>query len=108
MKLSECNVETNNISNLSDKPAITPQELKKKFDEAPSNIKKWLNETLLPEIEKELDSKVTSSKDGYLMTKTEKEKLAGIQEQANKIKILTGTDEPTEEIDADFYVQIFE
>ncbi len=112
MKLSECNVETNNIANLSDKPALTPTELKRKFDEGATGLKSFINETLIPEVETELDKKVTSTTNGYLMTKTEREKLAGIEEGATKIKIVSGTADPREIqddlTDVDYYIQVFE
>ncbi len=108
MKLSECNVETNNIANLSDKPALTPTELKREFDKAGTGIKNYINGTLLKEVEDELDKKVPSTTNSYLMTKAEREKLAGIEEGANKVTIESGNDDPNElQIVADYYIQVF-
>lgn len=112
MKLSECSVETNNISNLSDKPAMIPTELKREFDKAATGIKRYINETLTKEIEQEFEKKVPTSKDSRLITKTEIDKLAGIEEGATKIKIVSGTADPREIqdvlTDVDYYIQVFE
>lgn len=108
MKLSTCDVETNNIANLPDKPALTPTDLKRKFDAAENGIKKFINESLIPEIEAEFDKKVPASKDGRLITKDEAEKLAGIEEGANKVTIESGNNDPNElQIVADYYIQVF-
>ena len=53
MNLTRCEVDTTNIQNLPDTPAIGPDELKQKFDKTGKDIKEYLNQKLLPEIEKE-------------------------------------------------------
>lgn len=51
--------DVNNIQGLSDRPnttdGLTSQQLKKKFDKAGSDIKSYMNDTLLPEIERIFD-----------------------------------------------------
>ena len=50
MELTNCEVTTNNIQNLPDAPAIGSDELKKRFDKKGDDLKKYINETLIPEI----------------------------------------------------------
>ena len=50
MELTNCEVTTNNIQNLPDAPAIGSDELKKRFDKTGDDLKKYINETLIPEI----------------------------------------------------------
>lgn len=51
MDLTNCEVVTNNIQALSDTPAISSEELKKTFDKTGDDLKKFINNTLIPEIE---------------------------------------------------------
>lgn len=49
---------TKNVSNhqfLPDKPALTASELKELFDKAPEDIKDYLNDSLLPELNEALE-----------------------------------------------------
>lgn len=55
MSLKECTVETNNVQKLPDSPTQSAQELKKVFDKVGEDIKKYINETLIPDIEEEDD-----------------------------------------------------
>ena len=59
-KLTKFTTNVNNIQGLSDEPntidGLTSQQLKEKFDKAGSDIKEYLNETLIPELEKEVSS----------------------------------------------------
>lgn len=55
MSLPECTVPTNNVQNLADSPTQSAQELKKVFDKVGEDIKKYINETLIPDIEEEDD-----------------------------------------------------
>jgi hypothetical protein len=61
MGLTSCSVTTNYISQLDDQPndigGLTAEQLKQKFDQAGTDIKTWLNETLIPEIEATFDVK---------------------------------------------------
>lgn len=108
MKISECTVETNNIANLSDKPALTPAELKRQFDKAPSDIKEYINNILIEELKNILSSKVDTIKGKTLISNELIEKLGGIEEGANKLIITIGTEEPGENTPGNFYVQYFE
>ena len=51
MDLTNCEVVTNNIQALPDTPAISSEELKKTFDKTGDDLKKFINNTLIPEIE---------------------------------------------------------
>lgn len=52
MSLPVCTVNTNNIQNLSDSPALAPNELKQAFDKSSKDLKDYLNDILLPAVEK--------------------------------------------------------
>lgn len=51
MDLTNCEVVTNNVQNLPDTPAISADELKKVFDKTGDDLKKYINESLIPELE---------------------------------------------------------
>ena len=51
MGLTECTANVNNIALLDDAPALSAAELKAKFDAAGTDIKTYLNNTLIPELE---------------------------------------------------------
>lgn len=51
MSLTQCEVNTNIIENLPDSPNLSPEELKRKFDESGSNLKEYINEILISEVE---------------------------------------------------------
>lgn len=55
MTLTEFSKNVNNIQSLSDRPnaidGLSASELKQKYDQAGADIKEYLNETLLPELE---------------------------------------------------------
>lgn len=52
MSLPVCTVNTNNIQNLPDSPSLAPNELKQEFDKSSKDLKDYLNEVLLPAVEK--------------------------------------------------------
>lgn len=52
MSLPRLTDNVSNISNLDDKPSISADELKKLFDKGSETIKKYINEALIPEVEK--------------------------------------------------------
>ena len=58
MTLSKMTTNVNNIQGLSDRPntadGLTSSQLKEKFDKAGQDIKNYLNDTLVPEMEEEL------------------------------------------------------
>lgn len=68
--LTKLTIDVNNIQALSDRPntadGLTSHELKERFDKAGSDIKNFLNNSLLPEIEKkfidENDSRLVDSR----------------------------------------------
>ena len=53
VSLPKCTVQTNNIQNLPDSPTQSPQELKEIFDKSGEDIKRYINEELIPKIEDE-------------------------------------------------------
>lgn len=51
MSLTKCTVNTNIIESLPDAPILTADELKKRFDKSPTDIKNYINDVMLLEIE---------------------------------------------------------
>ena len=51
MKLTKFSENVSNITNLNDKPSIEAQELKRLFDKGNEDIKNYLNNVLIPELE---------------------------------------------------------
>ena len=70
MSLPECTVPTNNVQNLADSPTQSAQDLKKVFDQAGEDIKNYINDELIPEIEK--SDKETEDNTKKLIIKTYK------------------------------------
>lgn len=70
MSLPECTVPTNNVQNLADSPTQSAQDLKKVFDQAGEDIKNYINDKLIPEIEK--SDKETEDNTKKLILKTYK------------------------------------
>ena len=52
MSLPTCTVSTNNIQNLPDAPNLSSDELKQEFDKSGKDFKDYINEILLPAVEK--------------------------------------------------------
>lgn len=57
MALTSCNAVTNVISSLPDEPSITATELKAAFDAGADNVKDWINDTHLTEVDNALSGK---------------------------------------------------
>lgn len=74
MSLPECTVPTNNVQNLADSPTQSAQDLKKVFDQAGEDIKSYINDKLIPEIEK--SDKETEDNTKKLIIKTYKYNVA--------------------------------
>lgn len=64
MALTKFTVDVNNVQNLPDKPTETAEELKIMFDKAGNDIKEFINQTLIVE----LDKIVTDLKNGKIDT----------------------------------------
>lgn len=54
MSISNCSVQTNNIQSLPDSPTVSADELKALFDKTGNDLKKYINEKLIPDINTEL------------------------------------------------------
>lgn len=52
MSLQRLTDNVSNISTLDDKPSLSADELKRLFDKGSETIKKYINEVLIPEVEK--------------------------------------------------------
>lgn len=115
MELTKCEVNTNNIENLSDTPAMESKELKKLFDKTGKDIKNFLNETHIKEVEDILRTIIetptisvvstldSTSRDDALSALMGKK----LNEEKQK-KILYGKEEPTGGEDGDIYFQYFD
>ena len=51
MSLTKCEVVTDNIQNLPNSPALSPDELKQTFDKTGKDLKDYINDKLIPEVE---------------------------------------------------------
>lgn len=60
MELTRCEINVNNVQNLPDTPAISAEELKQTFDKTGKELKDFLNNTTLPEIEQGIGETETS------------------------------------------------
>lgn len=56
MSISNCEVVTNNVQSLPDNPTVSSSELKAKFDKTGDDLKKYINESLIPDISEELNT----------------------------------------------------
>ena len=99
------------ISQLSDTPALTPAELKAKFDESGKVTQDYINNSLIPEIEEEL-KQVEDNMPNVIndLNSADSESALsaamGRQLDLNKQnKILVGTEEPSGGNDGDIYIQ---
>lgn len=65
MALSQCNVDTDNISQLPDKPVtdggLTPAQFKAKFDKFGLDLKTYINSTLIPQITAQFQTKLSGT-----------------------------------------------
>jgi hypothetical protein len=57
MALTTCDAVTNTIRSLPDEPSITSSELKEAFDSGAQNVKDWINNTHLTELDTALAGK---------------------------------------------------
>ena len=79
MSLTKCTINTNVIEALPDAPTSSADELKRKFDQAPSEIKNFINDVMLKEIEQlvakekeNLQTIITETKNNLLTNISEK------------------------------------
>lgn len=106
---------TANVSNHQsqpDKPALTSAELKQLFDKAPEDIKDYLNNTLLPELDKIIGTMISTSDiendvTAGGTTKVASAEITKILNNSKQDKILVGTDIPTELEEGQLYIQVF-
>lgn len=65
MNLPDCTAKVNSIQELSDKPnemdGLTPNQLKAKFDTAGTQIKQYINSSLIPAIESGVSGFISGS-----------------------------------------------
>lgn len=112
MALPQFNENVDIITGLADKPTQSASELKAKFDEAPKKIKTWINTVLIPTLNSNLANKVNVVSGKQLSTEDytteDRNKLAGIQAEATKNVITSGTTVPTGGSNGDIYIQYFE
>lgn len=94
MALSKMTTNVNNIQGLSDRPntadGLTSSQLKEKFDKAGQDIKNYLNDTLVPEMEEKL-----KNLDGSKKCNNEFDNPLVARENL-KIKIVTSDSEMTD------------
>ena len=119
MSLPRCEIETNNIQKLPDKPTLSSSEIKQAFDKSGKDLKEFLN-VLITEIEKlvteekvivenVLTSQSTTHALSSLQGKNLKEMIDGLESNKQK-KITYGTKEPSnaQGNNGDLYIQYLE
>lgn len=57
MGLKNCTADVNVVRDLPDEPSMSAAELKAAFDGAAENVKKWINNVFIPELDEALDKK---------------------------------------------------
>lgn len=87
MALSKLTANLNIHQSQPNQPSLTSEELKRLWDEAPNDIKSYINDILTVELDKLIEGKVSKVNGKNLssndFTNTEKTKLAGIANNAN-------------------------
>ena len=56
MAITQCTADTSAVSNLPDAPALTPSELKAVFDKGGTEIKNYINNTMIGDINSTISS----------------------------------------------------
>ena len=114
MALPQLTENLNIVQSLPNKPTQEASELKIKFDEAGNIIKVYLNDTLLPAIEKIIGDAKTPVENSLTSESTIKA-LSALQGKnlkdlidAKQNKITYGTEIPTGGSNGDIYIQIFD
>ena len=114
MALPQLTDNLNIIQSLPNKPTQEASELKIKFDEAGNIIKVYLNDTLLPEIEKSISNTKTLIENSLTSESTIKA-LSALQGKnlkdlidTKQNKISYGTEIPTSGSEGDIYIQVFD
>lgn len=124
MALNLCNADVYVVRDLLNTPTQTVDELKAAFDGGAQNLKDWLNDTFIPELDSAkqdtlnftgFNKVLITNNDGEIaesvITATELNALDGIngniQEQLNTLqgKITYGTSEPSGGSNGDIYIQ---
>lgn len=117
MAIRECTVDTNNISQLPDDPALTPSEIKGEFDQAATDLKNYINNELIPDANQTintavsgLNATITNNQTANNTRFTQVE--ASITSLGNTINakqkaITSGTGTPSGGSDGDIYIQYF-
>lgn len=99
MAITKLNDNLNVHQSLPDKPTLSAEDLKAKFDEPVDLIKTYVNETLTVELDTALSTKVDKITGKSLSTNdyttAEKSKLANIADNATKVIVTVGTGIPT-------------
>ena len=111
VNLTNLTANVNNIQGLSDRPniadGITAQELKALFDKAASDIKTYINGTLIPELEYQLNQMVT---DVYTKSQIDSQ-MSSVNDSITNIqnnyqtKITSGTSAPSGGSNGDVYLK---
>ena len=117
MSLTKLTENLNKVSSLPEKPTLSPEALQAVFDEAGNLIKSYINDTLTPEVEALINTKMQEAKvivDNVLDSTSTTHALSSLQGNnlhtmiesldTNKQKKITyGTDAPTGGENGDYY-----
>jgi hypothetical protein len=114
MAITQCTADTSAVSNLPDAPALTPAELKATFDKAGTEIKNYINNTMIGDITSTISSTATAlnttinTKDTQYNARmtTIENNVSSISTNMQKV-ISSGTTTPSGGTDGDIYIQYF-
>ena len=117
MAITQCTADTSAVSNLPDAPALTPSELKAVFDKGGTEIKNYINNTMIGDINSTISSTastinatITSNQTANNTRFTQVEgSITSLEGTINaKQKAITsGTGTPSGGSDGDIYIQYF-
>ncbi len=106
MALTKLTDNVSNISNLDDKPAISADELKRLFDRGSETIKKYINEILIPELQKSTTEVVNNLTSGGTTKSLSAEMGKKLNDEKQNV-IGYGKEVPQLE-EGQIYIQIFD
>lgn len=117
MAITQCTADTSAVSNLPDAPALTPAELKAVFDKGGTEIKNYINNTMIGDINTSITSSANtinatiSANDtiyGNRMTAIEGDITTLQTSVSGKQKTISvGSTTPTGGSNGDIYIQYF-
>lgn len=114
MAIRECTVDTNNISQLPDEPALSPTELKAEFDQAGTDLKNYINNSLITDVNQTVNTAVNGLSTTITSNQTANNTRFNTIESnittltnGKQKTITSGTSAPSGGSNGDIYIQYF-